>query len=56
MTCGCNGRILLQALGEQFQGNGFNNINLATSAFQAPDFYKKCGFQIELIRENIKNP
>ncbi len=50
------GRMLLQALENQFQGKGFNNINLVTSAFQAPGFYKKCGFEIEYIRENTKNP
>lgn len=50
------GRMLLQTLEEQFQGKGFNNINLVTSAFQAPGFYKKCGFEIEFIRENVKNP
>lgn len=50
------GKMLLQTLEDQFEGKGFNNINLVTSAFQAPDFYKKCGFEIEFIRENIKNP
>ncbi|KTD05163.1 GNAT family N-acetyltransferase [Fluoribacter gormanii] len=50
------GKKLLQALEAQFQGKGYNNINLVTSAFQAPDFYKKCGFQVEFIRENTKNP
>ncbi|WP_454780794.1 GNAT family N-acetyltransferase [Legionella sp. WA2022007384] len=50
------GKILLQALEDQFQGKGFNNINLVTSAFQAPDFYKKCGFQVEFIRKNNQNP
>ena len=38
------GRLLLQALENHFKGKGFNNINLVTSAFQAPDFYKKCGY------------
>jgi ribosomal protein S18 acetylase RimI-like enzyme len=41
------GRQLLQALEKHFQGQGFNNINLVTSAFQAPEFYKKCGYSIE---------
>ncbi|WP_454783759.1 GNAT family N-acetyltransferase [Legionella sp. WA2024007413] len=50
------GKRLLQALEDQFQGKGFNNINLVTSAFQAPEFYKKCGFIVEFIRENTKNP
>ncbi|WP_420421741.1 GNAT family N-acetyltransferase [Simkania sp.] len=51
-----NGKRLLLALEERFEGKGFNNINLVTSAFQAPDFYKKCGFQLEFVRENKENP
>jgi ribosomal protein S18 acetylase RimI-like enzyme len=50
------GKKLLQYLEEQFQGKGFNNINLVTSAFNAPEFYKKCGFIVEFVRENKINP
>ncbi|MCP0912873.1 MULTISPECIES: GNAT family N-acetyltransferase [Legionella] len=50
------GRQLLVALENHFKGQGFNNINLVTSAFQAPEFYKKCGFQAEFTRINKKNP
>jgi ribosomal protein S18 acetylase RimI-like enzyme len=50
------GKKLIQALESYFQGKGFNNINLVTSAFQAPGFYQKCGFQVEFARENKKNP
>jgi len=50
------GRKLLQELEDRLKGKGFNNINLVTSAFQAPEFYKKCGFTAEFIRENTKNP
>ncbi|CAM2838907.1 GNAT family acetyltransferase [Legionella steigerwaltii] len=50
------GKMLLQNLEDRFEGKGFNNINLVTNAFQAPEFYKKCGFQIEFIRVNNKNP
>ena len=32
------GRLLLQSLEDQYKDKGFNNINLVTSAFQAPDF------------------
>lgn len=50
------GKKLLQELERHFQGKGFNNINLVTSAFQAPGFYEKCGFQAEFVRINKKNP
>lgn len=50
------GRNLLKELEEHFYDKGYNNINLVTSQFQAPDFYKKCGFEIEFVRENKYNP
>jgi ribosomal protein S18 acetylase RimI-like enzyme len=50
------GRRLIDELENHFQGKGFNNINTVSCAFQAPDFYKKCGFQVEFIRENLDNP
>ncbi len=50
------GRKLVQALEDHFVGKGFNNINLVTSAFQAPEFYKKCGFEAEFVRVNKVNP
>ena len=50
------GRALLKALEIQFKGKGYNNINLVTSQFQAIDFYKKCGFEIEFVRTNTHNP
>lgn len=50
------GKLLLSALENHFKGQGFNNINLVTSAFQAPEFYKKCGFIAEHVRINEKNP
>jgi ribosomal protein S18 acetylase RimI-like enzyme len=50
------GSKLIQALEDHFEGKGFNNMNLVTSAFQAPEFYRKCGFTAEFIRENRANP
>lgn len=50
------GRKLLQELENHYAGKGFNNINLVTSAFQAPEFYKKCGYTADFVRKNIKNP
>jgi ribosomal protein S18 acetylase RimI-like enzyme len=50
------GKKLIEELENLFEGKGFNNINLVTSQFQAPGFYKKCGFQVEFIRKNNSNP
>lgn len=44
------------ALESRFAGQGFNNINLVTSAFQAPAFYQKCGYTLEYVRKNAVNP
>jgi len=46
----------LKGLEDHFKGQGFNNINLVTNQFNAPEFYKKCGFQAEFTRQNLKNP
>ncbi len=50
------GKQLIAELEKRFTGKGFNNINTVTCAFQAPGFYKKCGFQQEFVRENKTNP
>ena len=50
------GKKMVEALENQFKGKGYNNINLVTSSFQAPEFYKKCGFSVEFERKNLKNP
>lgn len=50
------GSMLVKALETRFISKGFNNINLVTSQFQAPGFYKKLGFELEFIRENKYNP
>lgn len=50
------GTKLIQTVEENFKYKGFENINLATYSFQAPEFYKKCGFEVEYIRENKENP
>ena len=41
---------LMQTLNDYFKDKPFENINLTTYAFQALDFYKKCGYKIEFIR------
>ena len=50
------GKKLIETLENHFQGKGFNNINLCTNQFNAPEFYKKCGFTAEFTRENFKTP
>ena len=50
------GTRLIQALESHFENRGFNNINLVTSAFQAPDFYRKLGYSEEFTRKNTHNP
>lgn len=50
------GRLLIDDLETRFKSKGFNNINLCTNQFNAPDFYKKCGFELEFVRKNLKNP
>ncbi len=50
------GRQLLVALEDMFKGKGFDNMNLYTSQFQAPEFYLKCSFKLEFIRHNDSNP
>jgi ribosomal protein S18 acetylase RimI-like enzyme len=50
------GKKLLNTLEDKFEGKGFNNINFVTSQFQAPEFYKKCGYTLEFTRKNIHNP
>jgi len=47
------GKTLVKELEDHFKGKGFNNINLVTSQFQAPEFYKKCGFMPEFVRKNL---
>ena len=50
------GSKLIETVENHYKNTGLENINLSTYHFQAPDFYKKCGFQVEFIRENKKNP
>ena len=50
------GRKLIAELERIFKHKGFDYINCVTCAFQAPEFYKRCGFKVEFVRENIKNP
>lgn len=49
------GKQLMQKVEEYYKDKGFENMNLTTYGFQAPEFYKKCGFEIEYIRRNKEN-
>ena len=50
------GSKLMETVENYYENKGFENINLTTYGFQAPEFYKKCGFEIEFIRKNKENP
>lgn len=49
------GSKLVKTVEEYYEDKGFKNINLTTYAFQAPNFYEKCGFEIEFVREDKEN-
>ena len=49
------GSRLVAAVEEAYKGKGYGKITLTTFGFQAPEFYKKLGYQIEFVREN-KDP
>ena len=50
------GSKLVETVENYHKNKNFENINLTTYAFQAPEFYKKCGFEVEFIRENKEDP
>ena len=50
------GTKLVETVENYYKDKGFENMNLTTYNFQAPEFYKKCGFEVEFIRENKENP
>ena len=50
------GSKLVETVENYYKNKDFENINLTTYGFQAPEFYKKCGFEIEFVRKNKKNP
>lgn len=50
------GSKLVENVESHYKDKGFENINLTTYGFQAPEFYKKCGFKVEFVREKKKNP
>ena len=49
------GSKLIETVEKYFQDKEFENINLTTYRFQAPEFYKKHGFEVEFIRKSKEN-
>ena len=49
------GRKLVEAVEENYKGKNFEKIALTTFGFQAPEFYKKLGYELEFVRED-KDP
>ena len=49
------GTKLISAVEDRFRQKDFQHMNVTTYAFQAPEFYKKCGFQVEFIRKDKEN-
>jgi ribosomal protein S18 acetylase RimI-like enzyme len=46
------GSKLVRAVEDNYRGNGYDKITLTTFGFQAPEFYKKLGYEIEFVRED----
>ena len=49
------GSRLVAAVEDAYKGSGYAKITLTTYGFQAPDFYKKQGYELEFVRED-KDP
>lgn len=50
------GKKLIAALENHFRDKGFDHINTVSCAFQAPEFYRRCGFEVEFVRNHSNNP
>ena len=46
------GSKLVRAVEENYRGKGYDKITLTTFGFQAPEFYKKLGYEVEFVRED----
>ena len=46
------GSKLVRAVEDNYRGNGYDKITLTTFGFQAPEFYKKLGYEVEFVRED----
>ena len=46
------GSKLVAAVENEFKNKGYGKISLTTFGFQAPEFYKKQGYELEFVRED----
>lgn len=46
------GSKLVAAVEEAYKEKGYEKIALTTFGFQAPEFYKKLGYELEFVRED----
>ena len=46
------GRKLVETVENTYKGKGYKEVTLTTFGFQAPEFYRKLGYEIEFVREN----
>ena len=46
------GSKLVHAVEDCYKGKGYEKITLTTFGFQAPEFYKKLGYETEFVRED----
>ena len=46
------GSRLVHAVEDAYRGKGYDVVTLTTFGFQAPEFYKKLGYEVEFIRES----
>ena len=47
------GSKLVKTVEEAYKDKGYDKITLTTFGFQAPEFYKKLGYTLEYVREDI---
>ena len=46
------GSRLVHAVEDEYKGRGYKKLTLTTFGFQAPEFYRKLGFETEFVRED----
>ncbi|MBQ5491802.1 MAG: GNAT family N-acetyltransferase [Treponema sp.] len=46
------GQKLVAAVEDAYKGKGYEKIALTTFGFQAPEFYKKLGYELEFVRKD----